>query len=228
MGVLDWAKREVDVVIANTKKLANEECEYYSQCCISALKAYESLCEDGHSGFSIRVTQNILNKLIDGIPLSPITEEDFNEEKIRDDRSIQCSRMSSLFKEINKDGEVVYNDINRTTLWVNNISWHSGLADKIIDEMFPISLPYSGAEHYDLYGEEVLTDSANGDYDTVAIYKIKIKSTGEEIEINRYFREPEKEGEVERYPGWVEIYKDEWGARVQKDRERVALLNSEE
>ena len=54
-GMLDWARREVE--IACEKENPNrkgDEFDYGCACYESALKAFESLCEDGHSGFSIK------------------------------------------------------------------------------------------------------------------------------------------------------------------------------
>lgn len=44
------------------------------------MRAFESLLGDGHSGMSIGITKNILNRLIDGKPLTPIedTEDVWN------------------------------------------------------------------------------------------------------------------------------------------------------
>lgn len=63
-GMLEWARREVK--IACEKENPNrkgDDFDYGCACCESALKAFESLCEDGHSGFSIKMTQAILNRL---------------------------------------------------------------------------------------------------------------------------------------------------------------------
>lgn len=48
------------------------------------MRAFESLLGDGHSGMSIGITKNILNRLIDGKPLTPIedTEEVWGEPRI--------------------------------------------------------------------------------------------------------------------------------------------------
>lgn len=40
-----------------------DEFDYGCACYESALKAFESLLEDGHSGFSIKITQSILDRL---------------------------------------------------------------------------------------------------------------------------------------------------------------------
>lgn len=228
MSMLDWARSEVDIAISRIRE--DEDCmnDYYIACYKYALKAYECLCEDDHSGASINITKMILDNLIEGKPLTHITEDDFKEGEPLDPTgtTIQCKRMSSLFKKTGKDGKVTYDDINRATFIDNETgAWHSGLTDCIIDEMFPISLPYAPTEHYNVYGEEILTDSKNGDFDTIAINYIVVQPRGERIEVNRYFKDPENEDEIERYPGWVEIYKDEWVDRLNKAQERIANLD---
>lgn len=227
MNLKDWAENEVDIAINEIGK--DEDCmnEYYIGCYKSALKAYKCLLDDGHSGMSISITKRILDSLIDGKPLTPITEDDFKEcEPIDTEGSIQCKRMSSLFKRIDKDGKVTYNDVDRAVFIDTETGvWQSGLINRIINEMFPISFPYAGIEHYDVHGEEILTDLKNGDFDTIAINYIVIKPRGERIEVNRYFKSPENDNEVERYPNWVEIYKDEWVDRYNKAQERIANLD---
>lgn len=79
--MLDWAKREV--AIASKRERGDkpeDEWDYGVACYDSALKAFESLLGDNHSGFSIHVTKGILNRLIDGKPLTPI--EDPNTESV--------------------------------------------------------------------------------------------------------------------------------------------------
>ena len=106
MGMLDWAKREVE--IACRKENPNRkkgEWDYGCACYESALKAFNSLTEDGHSGFSIGITKHILNRLIDGKPLTPIEDTydawDHNIIDVHDGHtSYQCKRMSSLFKYV--------------------------------------------------------------------------------------------------------------------------------
>ncbi|MFR6083704.1 MAG: hypothetical protein ACLUIZ_05070 [Agathobacter rectalis] len=95
---------------------------------------------------SIGITKNILNRLITGKPLTPIVDtEDIWDagasfEK-NGEKSTQCKRMSSLFKHVKADGSISYNDVSRTVcVSINNPNdtYHSGLVDKIMDEMFPI------------------------------------------------------------------------------------------
>ena len=76
MSMSEWAKREVE--IACKRERGDDEnpnmSDYGCACYESALKAFESLCEDGHSGMSIGFTKAILDRMIDGKPLTPIDD----------------------------------------------------------------------------------------------------------------------------------------------------------
>lgn len=81
MNTLEWAKNEI--AIASKRERGNKpenEWDYGCACYDSALKAFESLLGDGHCGTSISFTKNILNRLIDRKPLTPIedTEDMWN------------------------------------------------------------------------------------------------------------------------------------------------------
>ena len=71
MSLQEWAKMKLKSH-AKRENLDRKEGEfdYGCACYESALKAFESLCEDGHSGMSIGFTKQILNRLIDGKPLT--------------------------------------------------------------------------------------------------------------------------------------------------------------
>lgn len=67
MSMMEWAKREVEIASKRERGDKPEsECDYGCACYDSALKAFESLCGDDHSGFSIGITKGILNRLIEG------------------------------------------------------------------------------------------------------------------------------------------------------------------
>ena len=198
MNMLTWAEKEVEIACARERAASGdeeEEFDYGVACYESALKAYKSLMEDGHSGISISITKRILNNLIDGKPLTPIedTPDVWNEHCVFNDEvveSYQCSRMSSLFKDVYKDGTVKYTDVNRVLCFYNyndNIPWSNGMVREIIDEMFPITMPYYPSDSYKVYCTEFLTDEANGDYDTIGV--IYAKKDNETIEIHRYFKD---------------------------------------
>lgn len=192
MSMNEWAKKEVEIVCNENK----EECGYYTSCAKSALKAFDMLCQDGHSGMSIMITKSILNNLIDGKPLTPINDipEVWNDvTSFYDDNNYiseyQCKRMSSLFKRVTKDGVTVYSDVNRIICRDTDsmVTYTSGSVSKIINELYPITMPYSG-ERIDVYCETFLVDEKNGDFDTKGIL-YAILPGGEKVEINRYMHE---------------------------------------
>lgn len=70
-----WAENEVAIACRRENPDRKDgEWDYGCACYESALKAFGSLCEDGHSGFSIGLTKAILNRLINNKPLLPIED----------------------------------------------------------------------------------------------------------------------------------------------------------
>lgn len=215
MSLLDWAKREVEIACKREReasKVSEGEWDYGCACYESALKAFNSLMEDGHSGMSISFTKNILVRLIEGKPLTPIEDtEDIWNFSYKNDNGCsvyQCKRMSSLFKKIRPDGAVFYNDVERcycVSVDEPNIPYHNGFVSNIFDEMYPITMPYipptSAAK---IVREDFLFDPKNGDWDTMAILYL-INFDGEKVEINRYFKEGEH--------SFIEITKEEYEMR---------------
>ena len=214
MSMSDWAEKEVEIACEREKSHSEEEgdWEYGCACYHSALKAYRSLMEDGHSGFSISLTKQILDRLIDGKPLTPIEDTDdiwndiWNGPK-NPVRKFQCSRMHSLFKDVYPDGTVKYSDVDRVICYDidnPNVTYHNGFIDNLVNEIYPIKMPYSG-ERMRVECETFLTDPKNGDYDTKGVLCIHF-SNGTMKPINRYFKESED--------GFVEINKLEYLDRM--------------
>lgn len=203
-----WAEQEVDLACRREKEEAKDSGYYYAcRCLESALGAFRTLCRHDHSGFSIGITQSILNRLIDGRPLTPIEDvaEVWNDVSERHgskngEHMYQCKRMSSLFKEICADGTVKYSDVERCCgVNVNNpnLSYSSGLIDRIVDELYPITMPYyPSTRSFRVYTENFLSDPRNGDFDTVGILYL-ITPDLERVEINRYFKENPNKGLTE-------------------------------
>lgn len=218
MTLFDWANREVSLAKELEKQgLEDGEFDYGGACYDSALKAFRSLTEDDHSGMSIRITKNILNRLIDGRPLTPIKDtddiwNDIHYSKEEHCKLYQCKRMSSLFKYVYDDGRIEYSDID--SCYCIDIRtkevYNSNLAQKIIWEMFPITMPYNPPNRaMQVYCEDSLTDLNNGDYDTFGILYL-FNFEGDKININRYFKEEEER--------WVEITVSEFIQRVGMDQ----------
>lgn len=220
MSMREWAKREVEIACKRERgdDSNDDEWDYGCACYESALKAYESLLEDGHSGMSIGITKQILNRLIDGKPLTPIEDHDDIWNDVSYDitlkKSYQCKRMSSLFKDVYPDGTVKYHDVNRfvcVDVHDKTNHYNSGLVKRIMHELLPITMPYYPGPTIEVICEEFLTDERNGDYDTVGVlYYILPDGTSEPID--RYFKEGTDD--------WEEISLEEYINRKSRKIER--------
>lgn len=195
MSMTDWAKREIEIACKKENPdWDGKSFDYGCSCYQSALKAYKSLCEDGHSGFSFSVTRNILEKLLYEIPLSPIEDTDdvWMEVSLggkNGEREYQCKRRYSLFKRVKSDGSVSYNDVERVVCYEigENNGFHSTWLSKLVDEMYPIKMPYMPSKNkFKVYCEYFLTDEKNGDYDMCRIDHL-ITPEGKEVVIHRFF-----------------------------------------
>ena len=179
------------------------------------------MLEDGHSGYSIGFTKNILNRLIDGQPLTPIEDTDdvWEERGVYKDgvkKSYQCKRMGSLFKDVYEDDTVKYTDVDRFICYDSdsNIGYHNGFIKEIATEYVgEITMPYyPSTKPIKVYTSECLFDPINGDYDTLCIAYLEFPD-GQKITIARYFKEAED--------GFEEIDYDEYKMRLEiasKDR----------
>lgn len=203
----EWAKKEIDLAKGREVKKAQDSAEaaYGCSCYDSAFKAFQSLLEDGHSGYSISVTKQILVRLIEGKPLTPIedTEDMWRGEPIdrRDgDISYQCARMSGLFKHVHADGSVTYHDVDRVTAVeiADGSAWHSGVCSHLIDELYPITMPYMPSDKKILVYMETTTEDEEGnrletpgEYNTVYVH-YAILQDGKRLELHRKFQEDER------------------------------------
>lgn len=200
MNMLDWARKEVEIACKKENPDRQDgEFDYGCGCYESALKAFESICTDGHSGTSMMFTKHILNNLINGKALTPIEDiEDvwvdvsgIMNAGVDEKHTYQCSRMFSLFKNVQEDGSVIFNDVDRVdTINMDNSSVYScGYASDLINEMFPITMPYLPATSpFKVFVHTMLVDPENGDYDTLHIQHV-IKPDGDKVMINRYYKE---------------------------------------
>ena len=216
MTMTTWSEKEIELACKHENpNWDGKSFDYGCSCYQSALKAYKSLLSDGHSGASFGFTRNILVRLMNGLPLTPIAEKDFENgnQYENDDHSMvtQCPRMGSLFQTKHTDGTITYSDIERAVAYHVSKDYGVGYGriTKLVDEMYPITMPYwPPAEKYKVFFDEFLADPKNGDFDTIAaLYLITPK--GERVEINRFWTE--KDGEM------VEIDKKEY-EKLSKNR----------
>ena len=235
MSMYEWAEQECRLACKQENPnfdFDSDDFDYGCSCYKSALKAYKSLAEDGHSGMSFSFTRDILERLMRHEPLTPITDEDFESGSLiydADDLAsmglkseIQCPRMSSLFRKETIDGEVTYNDLDRAYCidMEKPSDTFSSNTDKIVDELFPIKMPYLPEKgKYKVYVQTFLTDKKNGDFDTRGVIYL-ITPDGKRIDINRYYTE--KNGEM------VEISKDEYDELLKRRLDKICNTTAEE
>ena len=234
MSIYDWAEQECRLACKRENPdfdFDSNDFDYGCSCYKSALKAYKSLVEDEHSGMSFSFTGDILERLMRHEPLTPITDDDFkggnciySDEHLASmglKSEIQCPRMSSLFRKETIDGEVTYNDLNRAyCIDIEKPSdTFSSSADNIVDELFPISMPYfPEKEKYKVYVQTFLADKKNGDFDTRGVIYL-ITPDGKRIDVNRYYTE--RGGEM------VEISKDEYDELLEKRMDKICNATAE-
>lgn len=226
MSMYKWAEQECRIACKKENPNFNfdsNDFDYGCSCYKSALKAYKSLCEDEHSRTSFNFTRQILERLMRGNPLTPITDEDFfiarpegpieNSEYLAEQglkSDIQCPRMTSLFRRETLDGKVSYRDIDRAyCINIENPSdTYYSAETRVVDEFFPITMPYMPENgKYKIYCQTFLTDRKNGDYDTHAILYF-ITPDGKRVDVNRY--QTEKDGKM------TNITKEEYEALLEK------------
>lgn len=236
MSMYSWAEQECRLACKKENPdfdFDSDDFDYGCSCYKSALKAYKCLMDDNHSGMSFSFTRGILERLMRESPLTPITDEDFfinsGESLCTDDdlvsrglkSEIQCPRMSSLFRTETIDGKVIYKDVNRSycvDIERPSDTYSSG-AERIVDEMFPIQMPYApDMEKYKVYVQTFLTDSKNGDFDTRGIFYLTTPD-GKRIDVNRFYTE--KSGKM------VEISKDEYDELLAKRIDRLSDTTAE-
>lgn len=233
MSMSSWAEQECRIACKRENPnfdFDSEDFDYGCCCYKSALKAFKSLMEDGHSGASFGFTKDILIRLMDGHPLTPITDDDFpkqeydpdsewlKEQNLRSD--VQCPRMPSLFRKEYLDGRIVYNDVERD--YYINIEEPSDTYKSwsgFLDEMFPITMPYMPERgKYKIYAQTFLVDRNHGDFDTKGILYVE-KPNGEKVDVNIFETEGD-DGKMKRIT--KEEYEELLERRIDKVRYKVA------
>ena len=150
MTMSELAKKEIE--------LFKKKQDMYGQMCAdSAFRAFMSMANDSHSGFSWDVTSGILIRLLYALPLTSITDEAFldqdglfqeSPDSLRKrglKSSLECNRLCSVFRNETLDGRVSYTDIDRVMCYDEEnpgVSFTCGIGTKIVDKMFPITMPY--------------------------------------------------------------------------------------
>lgn len=196
MTMTEWAENEIKIAC---KKEAPDrkdgEWDYGCACYESALKAYKSLMDDKHSGFSFGMTKNILIRLLNNQPLTPIEDTDDMWNEVGKG-VYQCKRMSSLFKHVD-NGKIRYSDNERIIFFDGDISCYSSFVKTIFNEMFPIVMPYYPSIYrYEVYGRTYFVDENGVEIDKPGEYNVReiyyyITPERERVEFHKKYVEDE-------------------------------------
>lgn len=248
-------KKGIDVLaIENEKKRAEKEVKLLKEKLEKehpgstyiwdiTLKVYKTLINKypyiftSDFGYRNRVLQNI-QELAGGFPLTAIdnTNADWQEipngalTKMRKANVVEkyrSDRLSSLFKEVYKDGHIEYHDNYRVTTenFITGTEYVFGLSNLIYDEMYPIKMPYNHKSEWGakVYIHDFVSDPEDkeSNFDTIAVLFTK-KPDGKIVSINRYFRVP-KDDEEPTYGNWVEIKFSEFADRVRRANSNLTI-----
>ena len=211
-----WAKREVELAKNEALKSGSDNCSahYICECLNSALKAFNSLREDGHSGASMEQMLMFLQRLVRGLPLTPIDEDTtWVKSSVSESGTItyQCARMTSLFKDVDREGNITYSDVHRVVC-VNKDDlqapvWYNGFVSKIVNSIYPIKFPYYTSSDPIIAYVSEHTTSVTEDFETMCIDSVKLDN-GETVDVKRFFKEDTDSN------SWVEIDEEEYNSRV--------------
>ena len=188
-------------------------------------------------GYRNRVLQNI-QELAGGFPLTAIddTNADWQEipngiliniRKANVVEKYRSNRLSSLFKEVYKDGHIEFHDNYRVTTenFITGTEYVFGLSNLIYDEMYPIKMPYDHKSEWGakVYIHDFVSDPEDkeSNFDTIAVLFAK-EPDGKIVSINRYFRVP-KDDEEPTYGNWVEIKFSEFADRVRRANSNLTI-----
>lgn len=228
-----WVEREVKIAIDREHAADKEDCEkrgkkynpkdfsYGGAIYESALKAYKSLLKDGHSGMSWAFTTSVLTRMMQHKVLTPLrgTDDEWHESGMKDQdgtQKFQNVRQSSLFKHVHPDGTVTYNDIDRAVCVDAEDKGdvhHFGLCTSVVDEMFPITFPYSpDSKPFKVVDRIFDSKGKRGEFDTVGILRVECPDGTVKL-VDRYYKEGEKE--------WIAIGKDEFELRLQSYKDSL-------
>ena len=220
MSIDIWAKREVELAKNEALKSGSDNCSthYICECLNSALKAFNSLREDGHSGASMEQTLMFLQRLVRGLPLTPIDEDTtWVKSSVSESgtTTYQCARMTSLFKDVDREGNITYTDVNRVVC-VNKDDlqapvWYNGFVSKIVNSIYPIKFPYYTSSDPIIAYVSEHTTSVTEDFDTMCIDSVKLDN-GETVDVKRFFKEDTDSN------SWVEIDEEEYTSRVEIEK----------
>jgi len=218
MDMKTWADNELDMAIEREKAVPTDfdtDSEYAIQIYEAARQLVHLFYEQDHSGVSAHLTKRIFNKLVDYEPLSPVTDEDdqwVEDVYIGPDsdyKEYRHVRNIGLFKRVFKDGHIEHNDVERVVCSLKlseEPCWHSGFITHRLNELVPITFPYS-SQHIKVWCDETESETALLP-DVLGILRYQIDG-GPMIPVNEYYRSRQLDDPITDF-GWFPVPKQEF------------------
>ena len=237
----EWARREVDLAKTWLNDEDLEAKETMSEEYEAAYRSYCNFLDEYEKLENTKIIKTVFMQLLHEENLSPIVDseddwiltEGFDPEAGNDNPGwsiYQCKRRSSLFKKVTygrKTGEVddlkaiTLRDIDRAVcIDINkpDCMYTGGIGPLILDEMMPITLPYSPCGKVRIFTEDFkYHEEYEGDTDTVGVLYFRMPD-GTMKEVKRYFKEDHESKQM------VEITQSEYLSRKKRVEERTKKL----
>lgn len=193
--LLDWARKELALGLCDSLNQEPEgEWNYKTSCYEVAEYLYEKMFVNDPQGYGLNYTMDILQRLVNSQPLTPIEDEEstwvefYTPASDNDDDIViyQCARMPYLLKYLYFNGKVEYEDLLYTA--AVNIAdssdiYSSAMVNEIVSAIFPIQFPYYPEDPILVYCSEF---KLNGSTYFGILYADKPKEARHEI--NRFFK----------------------------------------
>ena len=172
-----------------------------------AMSIFKRMFDQKPSKQHIILVKGLLNRMTSELPLYPITMEDFNNtvaSEIRDKLKHTCARYEALTATKNSDGTgFTYSDSKRVVFYDQSLinqeesssivdilhsrANYPSIALKLVDDLFPITLPYMPGDKYEVFGSSYSFKLAEGEPDLVEIDFIKTPN-GQLVKVDQYYR----------------------------------------
>lgn len=156
---------------------------------LNELQKKRDICDNDGSAERLSLTLMLVNRLANGEPLTPITKSDFV--------GAVCDRYPSLIKsengKISDTKRVVFHDQSRimSTKTANSFmdaykyDRVNDLVISVVDQLYPIKLPYTVGEKYEVFGSTV--SFGDGEPDLIELDYLKTPD-GLLVSLNRFYK----------------------------------------
>lgn len=234
----EWARREVDLAKSWNSLLNDDKLEVKETTLEEYEAAYRSYCnflDEYEKLKNTEIIKTVFTQLLHGENLAPIVDskddwtlvEGFDTAAGSDNPGwsiYQCKRRNSLFKKVSYDrktgevDEITFRDIDRSVcIDINkpNDMYTGGMGPLILDEMMPITLPYSPCGKTRIFTEDFkYHEECESDLDTIGVLYFRMPD-GTMMEVKRYFKEDHESKQM------VEINQSEYLSRRMRVEERM-------